>query len=830
MPPLAPVALLKPLEAQLPNQFNKIAILTDTPSKIDYQNQGWFTDGGGRYLRGLLTHLRVNPAECYINGIWPTPIDQSWLDIKKKVSPLASVNQQTVNDRWAQIVDHLATIQPNIIIVFAQDVLARLLPNAPGTLYTVRGYVFPIYTLPFKCKVICAIPPGDVMGMPKNSFSFRHDITKAIRNANSPVPFTPNWSIISALTFDVAKSQLEQLIARDCAYAFDIEGWANSEGVKSISFAWSETQAFAIPFTRNGASYWSIEQEAVLWRLVSILLNDKRRLKIFHNGAYETFVLQWKHACVCSWPYADTYIMWHEAHVEMEKSLGFVASVLLDIPYWKDDRGSTDVGELLNYNAIDSIATYRIFMTMRNFMPVCFSQHAKEMHVALAGYNYMCLRGVRFDHDRLHYELDKAEKELQPVLDQLQCLVGREINPKSNPDKNWLLYDHLRYAPDAKHGATSKEVVILRHWARTRDPKLQLLLQAVWARTRISDCRRLVTNADGRLRTTMNLAATVTWRANSAASNAQEIIMPKTARGKVKEEEAGTNLQNITKDLRACAVADEGYLFWQLDLAGADAWTVAADLASCGFPCMLDDLLAGIKPAKVLLLMLQAMRNGQNPATINALSRDELKRLTKALDTDNTLANDYLCMKRIQHGTNYTMGPDLCSEVIFKDSEGKVYLPPNQALVYQNFYRMRYNSDARIALVAERLRQTGKLQTGVGCFRQFYNTRGRCEEHDVVSAAVAFEPQANTTGVINRALCAMITDPMNRRKNGALFVEPLLQIHDALAGQFPAGLLDFARERLYKWFDQPIVVSGIQIRIPFEGHFGPNWKDQPGNI
>jgi hypothetical protein len=277
-------------------------------------------------------------------------------------------------------------------------------------------------------------------------------------------------------------------------------------------------------------------------------------------------------------------------------------------------------------------------------------------------------------------------------------------------------------------------------------------------------------------------------------------------------------------------IADPGMWLWQCDLAGADAWTVAADLVQLGNTTMMDDLLAGIKPSKVLLLMLQELEAKRSPASINALSRDELKRRTKALDTDGALATIYLCMKRIQHGTNYLMGPAQCSDTIFKDTEGETYLPVQTASLYQNLYKLRYPVDLRIERIQHELRSTGAIRSAAGTYRYFFSTRGGHTEHEILAAAAASNPQTNTTHAINLALVNMLDDPRNRRKTGALFIEPTAQVHDALAGQFPQNLVDFARERITDYFSTPLNINGIDITIPFEGHYGPNWKDQPHNL
>jgi hypothetical protein len=88
---------------------------------------------------------------------------------------------------------------------------------------------------------------------------------------------------------------------------------------------------------------------------------------------------------------------------------------------------------------------------------------------------------------------------------------------------------------------------------------------------------------------------------------------------------------------------------------------------------------------------------------------------------------------------------------------------------------------------------------------------------------MASEPQTNTTYCTNLALQNLWNDPANRRKSGALFIEPLLQIHDALAGQFPARLRDFARERIRTYFSNPITIHGITLTIPVDIKVGTSW-------
>jgi len=88
----------------------------------------------------------------------------------------------------------------------------------------------------------------------------------------------------------------------------------------------------------------------------------------------------------------------------------------------------------------------------------------------------------------------------------------------------------------------------------------------------------------------------------------------------------GMNRQALNKDLRRVCVADPGRSLYQFDLEGADNWTVAAECARLGDATMLHDLEAGLKPAKILSLIVHL-----GPEKVQGMTRDEIKRSLKEL-------------------------------------------------------------------------------------------------------------------------------------------------------------------------------------------------------
>jgi hypothetical protein len=118
------------------------------------------------------------------------------------------------------------------------------------------------------------------------------------------------------------------------------------------------------------------------------------------------------------------------------------------------------------------------------------------------------------------------------------------------------------------------------------------------------------------------------------------------------------------------------------------------------------------------------------------------------------------------------------------------------------------------------------LTAASGQVRQFF---GRPD--DVLTKAVAFEPQANTTYATNLAAYRLWNDLDNRilsnsmgcKENIRLRIEPLHQVHDALIGQFPQADTAWAVGKIKSYFNNPLTIAGQQITIPFEGNYGSSW-------
>ena len=71
----------------------------------------------------------------------------------------------------------------------------------------------------------------------------------------------------------------------------------------------------------------------------------------------------------------------------------------------------------------------------------------------------------------------------------------------------------------------------------------------------------------------------------------------------------------------------------------------------------------------------------------------------------------------------------------------------------------------------------------------------------------------------------MYYDSDNRTPRGFLRCEPTLMIHDALSGQAHKSQVEWATAKIAEWFNNPMLIHGLEITIPVEGGWGKNWKD-----
>lgn len=417
-------------------------------------------------------------------------------------------------------------------------------------------------------------------------------------------------------------------------------------------------------------------------------------------------------------------------------------------------------------------------------------------------------------------------KPILSLADQgeLSSLTKTGLNVDSPKQLCAFLYRDLALPVQYKKVAgrlTDKEttdiLALLTLFKKTEDLTLKLIIQLRGVRTRLENLD-VKLDPDGRIRCGYNQLAQDTKGDETGSGG-----VTSTGRLSCSESPTGSgfNLQTVTKKDRDVFPADPGYWFAQLDLAGADGWTVAAHCKACGDPTMMDDYLNGLKPAKIIALLYE------RGSSILRLPRHELKTLCACVDQDGWL---YFASKRVQHGSNYGMKGQTMSAQILKDSYKLFGVPisvePHTCDQLQTYYFMRYPGILQWHdRIKRALKDDGFIISASGHKRIFF---GRRNDHDTFKQACAEEPQNNTTYATNLAMFRLWTDRANRSVSNMrtiLRIQPLHTVHDALNVQFPKADLAWALTSLRSYFNNPIQIAGQTIVIPFEGAYGPSWGE-----
>lgn len=335
---------------------------------------------------------------------------------------------------------------------------------------------------------------------------------------------------------------------------------------------------------------------------------------------------------------------------------------------------------------------------------------------------------------------------------------------------------------------------------------------------------------DGRVRCGYNIVGSYTGRVTSYTSPTGSGYNLQTIPNYTNTNEAPGRILG-DRDL---FLSDDGYWFFQCDLKGADGWTVAAYCAMLGDPTMLDDYRFGLKPHNIMALKLRGVQANYN-------DREELKYLCHPSRFDKEAWDVFAC-KRVFHGGNYLEGGGTIAKNILTDSEGKLWMTEMECNhLKRNFMFARYPGIERWHRhVQDKLSRCPLIPYLVAASGQlcYFFDRPR----DILTQAVAFEPQANTTYATNQAMLKLWRDPANcQSESGTLVlpeyrlsradvhsirakrIQPLHQVHDALCGQFRKEDTAWATGKIKSYFDTPLIIANQQITIPFDGAYGPAW-------
>jgi len=305
----------------------------------------------------------------------------------------------------------------------------------PGGVMDWRGSM--IYGLnPSKTPLLPIIHPAAILRQWSNRAITVHDlkarVPMALRGDWRPNPSPIFWA---PPTFEQATSRLRLWIEKASAgplrLACDIE--TSKKLITCVGFADSPNFAMAIPLVRKTAqgldSYWSIEEEAVLLKLMGQLLTHPNVEIEGQNFIYDTQYFQLYG--IRPRLVFDTMLAQHLLWPGTPKGLDYISSLYCRYHwFWKEDAKEWDtkgtLEQLLEYNCMDNVRTFEAATVLRSVITTLgldrqWTETLARHYLALRMMN----RGVRIDVKlrgnlsmRLIDELNKIYTTLEKIIPQ----------------------------------------------------------------------------------------------------------------------------------------------------------------------------------------------------------------------------------------------------------------------------------------------------------------------------------------------------------------------------------------------------------------------------
>jgi len=305
----------------------KIALVGEAPGVWELRAGKPFVGPAGSILDACLQNAGIVRRDCYITNVIKEHPP------KNNITPW--FNDRTGFTQKGQeyveaLREELEKTKANVFVALGKVAMCAL--TGRKDIITRRGYVMESTLLPRR-KVLPTIHPSACL---RGQYVYRYyiasDLKKALVESDFPEIRYPERTLIAdpGITLQQALENLD-FIASHKRVAFDIE--VIEFQVSCISFATSPDWSFSLPLHRR----WTEVEEAQLWQRIAAILEDPEIEKIGQNSlAFDCWFLATTCGIIVRGTHFDTMIGHSIIYPEMQKGLGFLASIYTHERYWKD--------------------------------------------------------------------------------------------------------------------------------------------------------------------------------------------------------------------------------------------------------------------------------------------------------------------------------------------------------------------------------------------------------------------------------------------------------------------------------------------------------------
>lgn len=441
------------------------------------------------------------------------------------------------------------------------------------------------------------------------------------------------------------------------------------------------------------------------------------------------------------------------------------------------------------YNGLDCCVTAEVLSAIRPQLDETTSL-TYEFEKALQGpVMDMSTRGVLIDTFRREETIQSLSAQAEKIKAAFNRLVEEGIgcgpaSISSPAQLGKLFYDVMNINPVRNHdgnrtcGAQALEKIGQYYYAIPLVNHIHAYRDIL---KKVGTLRSGIDN-DGRMRASYGIASTVTGRFSSY----------KNAFG------SGTNLQNITAELRPIFISDPGKKFAYIDLEQAESRVVGA---ICWNLFHNGDYLDACEGSDLHTTVAKMVWPGLGWVGESKTDKDTAEQF---------FAGHYSyrdACKRLGHGSNYLGTPFTMAQ--------HTHIPVGLCTAFQRSYFSVFPSLPEWhADVRRRLLRDGWIVSLCGRRRWFM---GRRWDDATIREAVAYNPQSSVADILNQGLLALWRAAIPS-------VDLLMQVHDAVLIQYDEAREDEILPQCISLIELNVpLFYGRTLRIPAEAKTGWNW-------
>ncbi len=458
------------------------------------------------------------------------------------------------------------------------------------------------------------------------------------------------------------------------------------------------------------------------------------------------------------------------------------------------------------YNCLDGATTNKCWGVIeKDLIQQGYLDYYEETMQLFPIVLFMMTRGLRVDQDALDKVIKETANEIALKEEELNARAGEPLNALSPKQCFTYFYGKLGHAPykNAQGNPTTDDKAMAR-----------LFRKGVYEAKLVQEIRGLnkmkgtyyevLTDEDGRLRSSFNLRGTVTGRLSSS----------KTIFG------TGGNFQNLPPAFKRFIVSDEGKLFIEFDKEQSE-WIIAA--YASGDPRMIAAIESGadihaitanmITGVPIPLIKKEAELIGESTDQ-DWIFAQRMDYLGEVFQQSTFLPRSMSCRqagKKSNHGLNYYMG--------YRRFAMENEIPETESKIMVEGYRANYSCLPIWWNMIEH--QLSRDRTITNCFghkRRFLDEWG----HALLTSAIAHIPQSTNVTLINRAMVKNYHDNQDYMQP----LEQLAQVHDSILTQYPIGQwksLAKTAIRVHNNANPTLEYGGREFNIKTAAKIGLNW-------